>query len=155
MHAPSIESHASLAVQLTRAATVFDGIANGLIATLRSAMGGAPERARPDIERELLRIKARLDGLYPEFQQLFGGLLLEHVGRQHAPSVLAALHTEPAQEFFRAAPRIDAELQELLLELGQRMSRVAREAMSPTRTLRGPSPLVGAFCPPAASANGY
>lgn len=154
MHASPIESQASVAVQLTRAATVFDGIANGLIATLRSAIGGTPERARPDIEGELLRIRARLDGLYPEFQQLFGGLLLEHVGRQHAPSVLAALRSEPAQEYFRVAPRIDAELQALLLDLGQRMSRVAREATTPTRTLRGPSPLGGPVCPPAASAHG-
>jgi hypothetical protein len=152
MHASSVESHAALAVQLTRAATVFDGIANGLINTLRHALG-VPEKARADIERELLRLRARLDGLYPEYQELFGGLLLEHIGPRHAASVLAALCSEPIQEYFRAAPRVDAELQALLVELGERMSRVAREAPSLARTVRGPSPL-GSLCAPAAGAHG-
>jgi hypothetical protein len=127
---PPAENHAALAVQLTRAATIFDGIANGLTAQVRHAMG-VTKRADPDLEQELLRLRARLDELYPEYRQLFGGLLLDHIGREHVPSVLAALGAEPVQEYFRAVPRMDAELQSLLIDLAQRMSRAARQTASP------------------------
>lgn len=127
MHPSPVESDAATAVNLTRAATIFDGIANAWIAQVRRAMG-VPERAAQDIERELLRLRARLDRLYPEYQQVFGGLLLEHIGREHVRSVLAALRAEPVQEYFRATPRMDAELQEILIDLAQRMSLAARKA---------------------------
>jgi hypothetical protein len=130
MHTPLADNHAALAVQLTRAATIFDGIANGLIAQVRRA-AGVPELADPETEQELARLRAQLDELYPEYQQLFGGLLLDHIGREHAPSVLAALHAEPIQEYFRAVPRMHAELQSLLVELAQRMSRAAGQTASP------------------------
>ena len=133
MPTPLIENHAAQAVQLTRAATIFDGIANGLIAQVRRA-AGVPERAAPAIEQELGRLRAQLDELYPEYQQLFGGLLLDHIGREHAPSVLAALRAEPIQEYFRAVPRMDAELQSLLVELAQRMSRAVRQTTRPLAT---------------------
>lgn len=131
MSTSPIGSDAAAAVNLTRAAILFDGLANGLIDQVRRAMS-VPGGAAHDIERELLRLRARLDGLYPEYQQLFGGLLLEHIGREHVPSVLAALQAEPVQAYFRAAPRMNAELQALLIELARRMSRAARKYLSST-----------------------
>lgn len=136
MHTPPVENHAAVAVRLTRAATIFDGIANGLITQVRCAMG-VSERADPDIQRELVRLRARLDELYPEYQQIFGRLLLEHIGQEHAPSVLMALRAEPIQEYFRAAPRMDADLQRLLVELAQRMSRAAGEITRPLPAAHG------------------
>ena len=144
MHTLPVDGHAALAVQLTRAAAIFDAIANGLIAQVRRA-AGLPERADPDTEQELIHLRARLDELYPEYQQLFGGLLLDHIGREHAPSVLAALRAEPIQEYFRAMPRMEDELRLLLIDLAQRMSRAARGSAVPrqgvraSRTITAPS----------------
>jgi len=132
MNSVSIQSAAITAVQLTRAATIFDRIANGLVERVRQALG-VPDRLDEDIEQELVGLRAELDEFFPEYQQLFGGLLLEHIGREHAPSVLAALSGEAIQRYFRAAPEIDAELQALFAELVRQMSLAAREASQPGR----------------------
>lgn len=126
MNTPSLENAAILTVQLTRAAGIFDGLANALIAQMRRAMA-VPLIARVEVERELTRLRARLDGFFPEYQQLFGGLLLGHIGPEHTASVLAALRNEVVQEYFRAVPRMDLELQGILVDLARRMSRAAGE----------------------------
>jgi hypothetical protein len=115
-------------LQLTRAAALFDQIADGLIAGVRRAMS-VPSPADPDIEQEFAFLRGSLDAFFPEFRQLFGGLVLKYVGEEHLPGVLDALRSELAQRYLLAAPRIDAELQQHLGRLSQEMLLAAQAAL--------------------------
>ena len=117
-------------VQLTRAANIFDRVADGLVAQVRAAMA-VPAQADAEIEQEFAALRAKLDAFFPEFRELFGSLLVRHVGQEHLPAVLAGLSTEPAQHYLRAASKIDEEMQAQMAQLSQSMLAAVQAALLP------------------------
>lgn len=106
---------AATAVRVTRAAALFDRLLATLLAHAAEA-APAPEQAE---------LRERLDAFFPEFRQLYGGLLVKHIGARSLPSVLAALDAEAVQVYFRALQAMEPELLEGLQLLTQRMTIVA------------------------------
>lgn len=119
----------SALVQITRAAVMFDQIADGLIAGVRHAMG-VPPSADLEVEQEFAFLRASLDRFLPEFRQLYGGLLVKHLGWEHVPQVLEALDAELAQRYLCAAQGIEAELQQHLGRLSQDMLLAAQASLA-------------------------
>jgi hypothetical protein len=107
----------STLVQLTRAAVIFDQIADNLIAGVRQAMG-VPAPAEPEVEQEFAFLRGSLDEFFPEFRELFGGLVVKYVGQEQL-----------AQRYLRAAHGIDAELQQHLGRLSQQMLLAAQASL--------------------------
>jgi hypothetical protein len=117
---------AEAAVQVTRAAALFDRLAENLIEQLSARL----LRREPDAEwrqAQLRQLRERLDAFFPEFRQLYGGLLIKHLGQESA-RVIAALQEESAQQYFRAVQAMQAELQGGLERLCDRMSLAAQLA---------------------------
>lgn len=116
---------ARTAVQLTRAAPLFDHLVNVLLPQRPDASAGSPtpEGARQDpTAAELSAVRERLDGYFPEFSQLYLTLLRQHVGPD-LPAVLAALSNELVQTYFRAVAAMESELIAALQKLGEKMAR--------------------------------
>lgn len=117
-------------VQVTHAARVFDRLVDSLIEQYRSAQvapssGSVVSDPAPgELEAELVALRERMDGLFPEFQKSFGALLLEHLGAEHAPETLAALSSEPVQRYFRARRSMEGSLLELMSGLSRKMSEL-------------------------------
>lgn len=117
------QAAATLAVRVTRAAALFDRI----IATLLVPVGQASTPARAVEEAERADLRERLDAFFPEFRQLYGGLLVKHIGAQALPAVLAALDSEAVQAYFRALQAMEPELLGGLQSLTKRMAVVAAD----------------------------
>jgi hypothetical protein len=116
---------AEAAVQVTRAAPLFDRLADHLVERLRERL---ERRAAldPSLEHaELSALRERLDGFFPEFCALYGGLLVKHLGAE-SPRVIAALRDDSAQLYFRALQAMQAELWGGLERLGDRMAHAAQ-----------------------------
>jgi hypothetical protein len=122
---PASNVHAQL-VQLTRAAHVFDDLANGLIQGLRIAMN-VPQNAGADVEREFGQLREQLDEYFPEFQEIYGSTLVEHFGVNSTDRVLAALSGEGVQAYFRKCFEIDCDFVAALPQLADEMAAVADE----------------------------
>lgn len=120
---------AAEAVQVTRAAPLFDRLADNLVsqvdANLTSHGAGAP----PEKSSQLASLREQLDGFFPEFRQLYGGLLVKHIGEERAPVVLAALSDETIQVYFRALKAMEPELIGGLQSLHERMAFAAQSAL--------------------------
>jgi hypothetical protein len=116
-------------VEITRATTIFDRIADDLIAGVRHAMG-VPPRAEVEVEEEFAFLRASLDVFLPEFRQLYGGLLVKHLGWEEVPEVLEGLESEVAQRYLCAVEGIEAELQQHLGRLSQEMLLEAQASLS-------------------------
>lgn len=119
----------SALVQITRAASIFDRIADDLIAGVRHAMG-VPLRADVEVEEEFAFLRASLNEFLPEFRQLYGGLLVKHLGWEQVPEVLEGLESEVAQRYLGAVQGIEAELQQHLGRLSQEMLLAAQASLS-------------------------
>src|SRR5262245_63508903 len=89
---------AAAAVRVTRAAALFDRLIATLLAQPLPSDASGSELA-PAAQMEL---RERLDAFFPEFRQLYGGLLVKHIGARCLPSVLAALDSEAVQIYFKA-----------------------------------------------------
>jgi hypothetical protein len=117
-------------VQVTQAARVFDRLVESLLEQLRSATAQPCSRevtlgqdgTLELTDGDLVAARERMDALYPEFQQLYGGLLLEYLGREHVDEVLQLLRSEPMQRYFRARRRMEQDLVEGMGALGQKLS---------------------------------
>lgn len=96
------------AVRLSCATLRFERIADDLVFSVRRAMG-VPDRAEPEVEQEFAALRASLDEFYPEFTQLFAGLLSRYLGSA-APVVIASLESEPVQAYLQVADAIDADV---------------------------------------------
>jgi hypothetical protein len=116
-------------VEITRAATLFDQIADDLIAGVRHAMG-VPPSAEVEVEEEFAFLRASLDEFLPEFRALYGGLLVKHLGWELVPDVLEGLESELAQRYLCAVQGIEAELQQHLGRLSQEMLLAAQASLS-------------------------
>ena len=125
-------------VQVTQAARVFDRLVETLLTQLR-ASGVASGAREVTLGRdgtldlaaaEIMGARERMDGLYPEFQQLYGSLLLEHLGAEHAPEVLRALRSEPIQRYFRARRQMEQALVEGMNALSQKLSDAMYQSLA-------------------------
>ena len=76
-------------------------------------------------EASQAELRERLDAFFPEFRQLYGGLLVKHIGPERLPEVLAALDDEAVQLYFRALQAMEPELVGGLQSLSKRMAVVA------------------------------
>ena len=113
-------------MRVTRAAALFDRLIATLLAQVEP--GSAPSPDAPRFTETELR--ERLDAFFPEFRQLYGGLLVKHIGTPCLPGVLAALESESVQIYFRALQAMEPELIGGLQNLTRRMAVVAAGAGS-------------------------
>lgn len=114
-------------VQLTRAAHVFDDMADGLIQGVRTAMN-VPGDAGAEVEREFAQLREQLDAFFPEFQVLYASTLVEHFGASNTERVLAALSDAAVQAYFQKCFQIDSDFVAALPQLADEMAVVAQEA---------------------------
>jgi hypothetical protein len=106
------EVSAGAAVQITRAAPMFDHLVEAVLAER------TPE-GKPAVAGGALR--ERLDWFFPEFRELYFQLLREHLGAD-LTRVLSALSDDSVQLYFRSLQSMQPELRERLQRLGQRMA---------------------------------
>lgn len=117
-------------VQVTQAAQVFDRLVEALIEQQRAAQLEPHSRevtlgqdgTLAIAEADFTAARERMDAIYPEFQQLYGGLLLDHLGHEHVDEVLQLLRSEPLQRYFRARRRMEQALVEGMAALSQKLS---------------------------------
>lgn len=114
------ETPQTRAVRLSCATPRFERIADDVVSSIRRAMG-VPDRAEPEVEQEFAALRATFDELYPEFTQLFAGLLSRYLGAA-APVVLSSLESEPVQAYLQVADAIDAEVNATLRSFAARIS---------------------------------
>ncbi|HEU4583624.1 MAG TPA: hypothetical protein VFS67_35440 [Polyangiaceae bacterium] len=120
MKTTNIVATAEAAVQVTRAAPLFDRLADTMVARVEDRL---PERHDESLRAQALRaLRERLDAFYPEFRMLYGGLLVKHLGAEQAPRVLAALEDDSVQHYFRAVHEMQSELWGGLERLADRMA---------------------------------
>jgi hypothetical protein len=125
-------------VQVTQAARVFDRLVETLLAPLQAspAISGSREvtlgrDGTLDLaDAHLVAVRERMDSLYPEFQQLYGSLLLQYVGAEHVPEVLQALRSEPIQRYFRARRQMEPALIDGMNALSQKLSEVVYQSQA-------------------------
>ncbi|MET0410853.1 MAG: hypothetical protein ABW217_06135 [Polyangiaceae bacterium] len=117
-------------VQVTQAARVFDRLVETLLEQLRISQ---PEPFSREVtlgqdgalaisDADFVAARERMDALYPEFQRLYGGLLLEHLGHEHVDEVLQLLRSEPMQHYFRARRQMEQALVDGMGALSQKLS---------------------------------
>ena len=82
---------------------------------------GVPDRAEPEVEQEFAALRATFDEFYPEFTQLFAGVLSRYLGAA-APVVISSLESEPVQAYLQVADAIDAEVNASLRSFAARIS---------------------------------
>ena len=91
------QTTAAAAVRVTRAAALFDRLVATLLAHLDPAAQdpAAPEGpgAQDSGGGDQAELRERLDAFFPEFRQLYGSLLLKHIGPSWLPEVLEALRS--------------------------------------------------------------
>lgn len=119
--AQDLEDMARAAVQLTRAAPLFDRLVDHVLAepSLFAPRGAAEDPA----------LRECLDRFFPEFRRLYGRLLLEHLGPSDAPAVLSALKQESVQRYLRALRDMEPQLCAGLNELGEAMTHALRQRL--------------------------
>lgn len=116
------QAHISVraAIQITRAAPLFDRLANAVVEhcaslpTQRIADNSVCHGSAANVLRE------RLDWFFPKFRDLYFNLLRQHVGAE-LPEVLAALSDDTIQRYLRALESMQPALLHCLEQLGQEM----------------------------------
>jgi len=126
MKTTNIHATAEAAVQVTRAAPLFDRLADTLVARTGDRIQNRQESAGVSKHAELRALRERLDAFFPEFRLLYGSLLVKHLGTEQAPRVLAALEDDSVQRYFRALQDMQAELFGGLERLADRMALAAQ-----------------------------
>jgi hypothetical protein len=111
---------AQTAVQITRAAPLFDRLADAVVEhhsslpTHRIADGAICSGSAQTTLRE------RLDWFFPKFRDLYFNLLQQHVGSELS-EVLTALSDETIQRYLRALESMQPALLHCLEQLGEEM----------------------------------
>jgi len=126
MKTTNIHATAEAAVQVTRAAPLFDRLADTLVARTGDRIQNRQESDGLSKHAELRALRERLDAFYPEFRMLYGTLLVKHLGTEQAPRVIAALEDDCVQRYFRALQDMQAELLGGLERLADRMALAAQ-----------------------------
>jgi hypothetical protein len=112
--------------RLSHALPLFERAADSLVLQLRKALD-VPAQAEDDVEQEFAAVRRQLDDYRPEFEALFSGLLVQHLGAEHLPAVLAALEQAAAQHYLRQAPALEVALRAELERLHQAMTALAQQ----------------------------
>lgn len=123
-----LQTTAATAVRVTRAAALFDRLVATLLAHVDPAEQdpAATEAAAQDPSAGgQAELRERLDAFFPEFRQLYGSLLVKHIGAQWLPGVLEVLRSDAVQVYFRALQAMEPELIGGLQKLTKRMAVVA------------------------------
>ena len=118
---PILDVSARAAIQITRAAPLFDRLAAAIVehcASLDSSQPSATSRVRANADPDALR--GRLDWFFPKFRDLYFNLLGQHIGPD-LPAVLGALNDESVQCYLRALESMRPALERGLQQLGQDM----------------------------------
>ncbi|MEO8178969.1 MAG: hypothetical protein ABI895_09070 [Deltaproteobacteria bacterium] len=126
MKTTNIGVSAEAAVQVTRAAPLFDRLADNLVARTGDRIHNRQQADEVSKHAELRALRERLDAFFPEFRLLYGSLLVKHLGTEQAPRVLAALEDDRVQRYFRALQDMQAELLGGLERLADRMALAAQ-----------------------------
>jgi hypothetical protein len=126
MKTTNIGASAEAAVQVTRAAPLFDRLADTLVARTSDRIRNRQQTDEVSKHAELRALRERLDAFFPEFRLLYGSLLVKHLGTEQAPRVLAALEDDCVQRYFRALQDMQAELLGGLERLADRMALAAQ-----------------------------
>lgn len=122
MKTTNIVATAEAAVQVTRAAPIFDRLAATMVARVEDRLQRREQNDESLRVQALRALRERLDAFYPEFRMLYGGLLVKHLGTEQAPQVLAALEDDSVQHYFRALHEMQSELWGGLERLADRMA---------------------------------
>ena len=128
MTAVSVEQVQAL-VQVTRAAPLFDRLAAAVAervnprAFVDDSSGGASGLSVDDTREQL-------DCLFPEFQELYGRLLVKYLGDENVARVLRALRDPFVQRYFQALKAMETELRTGLQVLEGNMVAIAARATS-------------------------
>jgi hypothetical protein len=117
---PLVDISAHSAIQITRAAPLFDRLAGAVVehcsslSRHRIAAGLTCSESDHDLLRE------RLDWFFPKFRDLYFNLLRQHVGADLS-EVLAVLSDERIQRYLRALESMQPALLHCLEQLGREM----------------------------------
>jgi hypothetical protein len=113
-----IEMTSRAAVQITRAAPLFDHLVDMLLED-----SVAHSHGQPTDQARLSALREQLDAHFPEFRRMYFTLLRKHVGPS-LPLVLAALNDELVQRYFRALKSMEPDLMAGLQKLSEQMAEV-------------------------------
>jgi hypothetical protein len=120
---PIADVSARAAIQITRAAPLFDRLVDAVLehhtSRARTSPAGAGSAARNAVRLDALR--ERLDWFFPQFRELYFERLREQLGPDLSP-VLGALQDERVQCFLRALETMRPALLHSLQQLGREMT---------------------------------
>ncbi|MEO8185114.1 MAG: hypothetical protein ABI895_40425, partial [Deltaproteobacteria bacterium] len=135
-----IMAQVSSITELCHSGAIFSCAVDGVIVKVRKAMN-VPDQADADVEAEFRALRADFEPLRPEFDELFARLLRQQIGAARLSQLLAQLGGEVEQRFLRAVGSIDAEFEQLLESLSQKLTIVAQQALAARRLdVRAPGP---------------
>jgi len=131
---PIADVSARAAIQITRAAPLFDRLVDAVLEHRTSRATTRPAAATPLAQNDPAQLDAlreRLDWFFPQFRDLYFELLREQLGADLSP-VLSAMKDERVQRFLRALDTMRPALLCSLQQLGREMTN-ALEASSAAR----------------------
>ena len=99
------EAPETRAVRSSHVAPIFARAADGLVLSLRRAMG-VPDKAEPEVEQEFAALRATLERQFrPEFDRMYAGLLKQYLGAASSV-VVQALEDPSVQAYLAVSERI-------------------------------------------------
>jgi hypothetical protein len=128
---PITDVSARAAIQITRAAPLFDRLVDAVLEHRTSRATTSPAAANPLAQADPAQLDAlreRLDWFFPQFRDLYFELLREQFGTDLS-LVLGALKEERVQRFLRALDTMRPALLRGMQQLGREMTN-ALEASS-------------------------
>ena len=117
---PRVDVCPHTAIQITRAAPLFDRLAGAVVEHRSSLSRHRIAAGSPCNDSDHVLLRERLDWFFPKFRDLYFNLLRQHVGSD-LPDVLAALSDETIQRYLRALESMQPALLRCLEQLGQEM----------------------------------
>jgi hypothetical protein len=117
------DSAARAAVQITRAAPLFDQLVDVLLSHAALAACASNPKDGAAHQARLRATRDRLDAHYSEFQGLYFQLLRKYIG-ERLPAVLDALNNDLVQVYIKAQKSMEHELISELERLAEKMLSV-------------------------------
>lgn len=122
---PIPDVSARAAIQITRAAPLFDHLVDAVLEHYTSRTPTRPAAAGNVLAKNdpipLAALRERLDWFFPQFRDLYFELLREQLGRDLS-LVLGALQDERVQRFLRALETMRPALLRSMQQLGREMA---------------------------------
>lgn len=113
-------------MKLTYADSAFNQMVDHLLARVRAALGAPPvdesgKSSDPLVDEEFVKLRQRLQGFFPEYEDIYRRTLLKHLGDANLAPAVAALQSQPMLTLFQALRAMGPELADELQGLTQRM----------------------------------